>query len=276
MPSAMPSTRRDPVFEVLFDAPDLPTFDLPGRLRSAYGPFGLPERVLFANFVSSLDGAVALPAVPKASTLIGGRHPADRFVMALLRSVADAVLLGAGTYREHRGPWTAEKAEAATDLAELRAAIGATPTPALVVVTRSGDLGPPRDFAAGTVIVTTDRGRERLDAHRDAGAEVVVPGGDEPIDAAPLMALLRSRGLSRILTEGGPTLMGDLLRARVVDELFLTLSPVVLGSGPRGATTLAGGADLVAAPARAERLLSVRRSDGYLFVRYEMAKEVER
>src|SRR5438105_15662568 len=130
-------------FDVLFEADGLPRFDLPEALRSTYGEFGLPARCLVANFVSSLDGVVALPAVPKSSSAIGRGHPADRFVVALLRAAVDAVVVGAGTYRQHAGPWTAAKAhpDSAEAFAELRARLGLAPDPTLVIVTRSGNLG---------------------------------------------------------------------------------------------------------------------------------------
>ena len=86
--------------------------ELPARaVTAAYGgPFRLPERVVYANFVSSIDGVAAIAGVEMSSAAISGGAPADRFVMALLRAVADAVVVGAGTVREHGGPWTAEKA----------------------------------------------------------------------------------------------------------------------------------------------------------------------
>src|SRR5213078_165908 len=98
-------------FDVLFDAPGPRPFDLPEEIRRRYGEFGLGPDTVFANFVSSVDGAVALPGVEKSSQVIGGGSRADRFVVALLRAAADAVVVGAGTYRAHRGPWTAQTAQ---------------------------------------------------------------------------------------------------------------------------------------------------------------------
>src|SRR5919201_4219163 len=168
-----------PSFETLFDAPDLPAFDLPAELEALYGRFGLPEEVLVANFVSSIDGVVAIPEVAKASPVISGGHLADRFVVALLRASADAVLIGAGTYRAHGGPWTAERAlpELGEAFAELRTKLGLPSEPTLVVVTRSGSLGPMRPLLRGAIVATTTRARPTLEDHT-AGATVLELGED--------------------------------------------------------------------------------------------------
>src|ERR671930_1733876 len=156
-------------FEKLYEDAELPHLDLPDALESIYGSFGIAERTVFANFVSSLDGAVALPNVDKSSSVISGGHPADRFLVALLRAVADAVVIGAGTYRQHSGPWTADKAypDAGESWAELRKRLDAPPEPTFVVVTRSGSLGPPRTYLRGSLIVTTES-VHRLDPYREA------------------------------------------------------------------------------------------------------------
>lgn len=102
----------------------------------------LPERVLYANFVTSLDGIAAISDVPASSRAIGMGNPADGLLMALLRACADVVIIGAGTFREHKGPWTAEQAfpAVAKGLAELRRRLGLPPYPVLVVVSGSGRL----------------------------------------------------------------------------------------------------------------------------------------
>jgi riboflavin biosynthesis pyrimidine reductase len=259
-------------FDVLFEADHaFPQIELPRPLREIYGGLRLRTSGVLANFVSSLDGAVALPAVAKSSSLISGGHPADRFVVALLRAIADAVVIGAGTYRQHRGPWTAATAypDAGSSFAELRARLGSAPAPTLVVVTRSGDLGEPRPYLDGSLIVSVASSLERLEPFRAAGANVVALDDGGSIDPARLVELLVQRGYTRILTEGGPDLMGDLLRANLVDELFLTLSPMVVGGGDPPPATLTGGAELPA-PLPADHLLGARRADDYLFLRYAL------
>jgi riboflavin biosynthesis pyrimidine reductase len=226
--------------------------------------------VVVANFVSSVDGAVALPGVQKSSPLISAGQPADRFVMALLRATADAVVIGAGTYRAHRGPWTAATVgrDFEASFGALRERIGASrPEPTFVVVTRSGDLGEPRSILDGALIVCPSVNAGRLEPYREAGAEIAALDED-PVGGRTVVDLLDERGCKRILTEGGPELLGSWLQAGVVDELFLTVSPLLFGGGDPAPVTLAGRAGFDP-PLRAE-LLTVRRAGDYLFCRYSV------
>ena len=120
-------TALDVRLESVFEAGGAPDVPLPDEVTSTFGgSFWLPERVVYANFVSSIDGVAAIGGVEMSSAAISGGASADRFMMALLRAVADAVVVGAGTVREHGGPWTAEKAypPGAESFARLRADLG--------------------------------------------------------------------------------------------------------------------------------------------------------
>ncbi|MGH2649614.1 MAG: dihydrofolate reductase family protein [Actinomycetota bacterium] len=263
-------------FQTLFEVPGLPRFDLPEALEATYGRFGLPEHVVYANFVSSVDGIAAIPNVARSSALISGGNPADRFVVALLRAAADAVVIGAGTFRAHSGPWTAQKAypDAAAHFVEFRRRQGAAPEPMLVVVTGSGHLQGSGSKLWGAIVATTSQAADRAREQAGDAAEVVPVGETGPIEVRGLMGMLSARGFRRILTEGGPKLMGELLRAGAVDELFLTLSPVLVGgSRDHVRQTLAAGVDLLPAGPLAGRLTSVRSHGSYLFLRYELHPE---
>src|SRR5438045_2440979 len=83
---------------------------------------------------------------------------------------------------------------------------GLAPTPTLVIVTRSGNLGPPRSYLDGPLIVTSLDALDRLGPHAEAGAELVAPGSEGTIDPRVIVGLLRDRGCPRVLTEGGPGL----------------------------------------------------------------------
>lgn len=264
-----------PEFQPLFASPGLPRFDLPEAVARAYGDFGLSARVVYANFVSSLDGIVAIPGVARSSATISRGNPADRFVVALLRASADAVVIGAGTFRAHEGPWTPENAypEAPRGLTELRRRLGLDGQPTLVVVTASGDLGGSRSKLDDAVVLTTSEGAGRLTDDVASGAEIVELDATGPIEMTKAIGWLSEHGYGRILTEGGPKLMGDALKARVVDELFLTVSPMIAGGGesqPR--PTLANGVDLLSDEPLLGRLLSLHRNDAYLFLRYALVK----
>ncbi len=95
---------------LLFERDDCQGLGLPDELQRLYGgDLSLPEESLFANFVSTIDGVVAIPALERSNALIAGGDPADRFVMGLLRAAADAVLLGGGTLNASpKGRWRAD------------------------------------------------------------------------------------------------------------------------------------------------------------------------
>lgn len=263
-----------PLQTLLGHAPD----DLPIPLLEQYGGgLGLPPSSVYANFVASVDGIVAIGDIPASSTVIGGRDQGDRFVMALLRAAADVVLIGAETFREHRGPWAARATSpgAADAFAELRRAEGRSPDPVLAVVTASGRVEPKEGRGSqDTIAITTHRGADVIE-RSDAGlSDVVVVGEGESLDGAGIVGALRGRGLERVLTEGGPTLMAPLLDAGVVDELFLTVSPVLAGGGDRFGerSPFTPGIQLLPDRGVSGSLWSVKRRNDYLFLRYRLGE----
>jgi riboflavin biosynthesis pyrimidine reductase len=253
----------------LYDEAESNRIDLPGALEAAYGgAFGLPERTVYANFVASIDGVAAIAGVEMSSAAISGAEPADRFVMALLRSAADAVVVGSGTLREHGGPWTAERAfpDGADLFRRTRAETARNEAPTLVVVTGSGELRPDHPALGAAAVVTTSAGARTIAERGIRAGEVIDLGeADEP-DPKAVIDALRERGHQRILTEGGPSLMGSMLEAAVVDQLFLTISPKLVGGGP-GRPPLSDQTDLLDVGSSAH-LMGVRRSGDYLFLRY--------
>ena len=261
----------DPPIELLFGATG--AGDLPDRLAESYGSgLHLPERVVFANFVTSIDGIVAIGELGPSSSVISGRDQGDRFVMALLRAAADVVLVGAGTFRDHGGPWTAAASfpDGEPAFAELRRREGRSQEPALAVVTASGSIEPKeRRSLDGVLVLTTEKGGEAL---KGSGADLLVLGGRDELDGARIVEGLRDRSFRRILTEGGPRLMAQLVEARVVEELFLTVSPLLAGEGDRTGerATLAPGIELLPNDGRLAELRSARRRGSHLFLRYRL------
>ena len=258
--------------ELLYEPAGLPAFDLPDPLAALYpGSLGFAPPCVFANFVETIDGVVAIPTVEQSNKLIAAGSAADRFVMGLLRACADAVAIGAGTLAASPGGvWTPKQAypDAAARYAELRAALGLAAEPEIAVLSASGGLDPGHPvFEAGALVLTTDVG-QRLLGDRLPGASTVVslgPGGE--IDPTAAVGALRARGHRLLLHEGGPHVIGSFFRAGAVDELFLTISPLLTGRtllDPRLA--LVEGADLL--PGLRTRLLGVRRDTDHLFVRY--------
>jgi riboflavin biosynthesis pyrimidine reductase len=260
--------------ELLWETPGLPAFDLPEELVELYGgPFGLAEPQVIANFVSTLDGVVAIPSVPGSNKLIAAGSAADRFVMGLLRACADVVVIGSGTFAASPGSvWSAGSASpaAADALADLRARLGRPPELQVVVLTRSGHVDTARPaFEAGAIAVTTDAGAEKL-AGRLPAEQILSVGSD--LDPAAALKALADRGHLLVLHEGGPTAIGPFLEERLVNELFLTVSPRLTGriaSDPRLA--LVEGSDLLPGGPLEAHLLSVRRDADHLFLRYELS-----
>jgi riboflavin biosynthesis pyrimidine reductase len=268
-----PEPDRDVVLSTLFERPGLPAFDLPEELRRRYdGPIGFASPVVYANFVSTLDGVVAMGAdVPPS--IISGKSPADRFVMGLLRACADAVVVGAGTLRaEPKHLWTPERIDPGRTPAhrELRARLGRDPDgPALYLLTESGAVDPGLPaFQRGATVITTVLGASRLEGRLPSASRAVAVRS-ETVTTLAALDLVRADGHGVILTEGGPTILGQFVRAALVDELFLTLSPRVAGHGP-GALRLGfvEGFAFEADRLPAADLLSVRRHGSHLFLRY--------
>src|SRR5262245_57239029 len=201
--------------ELDFELPGLPGFPLPDELTRLYGgTLGFHEPCVFANFVQSVDGVTAIPSVPQSNKLIAGGSASDRFVMGLLRACADAVVVGSGTLTASPGGrWTPEQAfpAAAEAFAELRAQLGLAPLPELVVLTARGSLDPGHPALAGALVLTTDAAAHGLREQLPADAEIVAVG--PALDMSEAWKLLRSRGAARILSEGGPHVLGSQVAA---------------------------------------------------------------
>jgi len=227
---------------------------------------------VYSNFVASIDGVVALGDGKSAGSLISAKAASDRFLMALLRACADAVLIGGGTLAATPGHhWTA--AHVAPNMAEsfaaLRRSLGRTPDPRLVVMTAHGGVDVKHvAMKGGATVVTGEAGAKKLEGRLPEGCEVVVAGNGEGVDVRRALGELRSRGFNVVLTEGGPTVMGLLLRAQVLDEMFLTVSPVLAGRDKEPRPGMIAGVDLLPSAGVWSRLLSARRHRDYLFLRY--------
>jgi len=254
--------------ELLWEADGLPAFDLPAELTALYpGTLGFDETRLYANFVATIDGAVAIPAVPQSNRLIAAGSADDRFVMGLLRACADAVVIGSGTLAASPGGfWTAKQAypDAAGAYDDLRRDLGLSAAPEVVILSASGSIDPAhRVVEAGALVLTSDAGAARLGDR----AKTVALGTGSELDPAAVVSALRARGHRRLLHEGGPHAIGSFLQAGAVDELFLTISPLLVGK-PETRLGLVEDADLL--PGLNTRLLGVRRGGDHVFLRYEI------
>jgi riboflavin biosynthesis pyrimidine reductase len=263
--------------ELLWEVDGLPAFDLPEELERLYGGrFGLARPLLYANFVETLDGIVAIRSEPRSNRLVSGDSETDRFVMGLLRTAADCVLVGSGTL--HGSPkalWTPEKAHpgSAEAYAELRQRLGLAAEPMLAVMTASGAVDPGHPaFEQGAVMLTTRAGADRCRRQLPGAVEVVTLAGETAVDPAEAVAALSERGYRAICSEAGPHVFGSLLAAGLVDELFLTVSPVLAGRSELGQRLgLVEAEELLPARREPVRLLSARRDGSHLFLRYGLS-----
>lgn len=250
---------------------------LPAALRRIYGSdLSLGSQVLYANFVSSLDGVVAVKNISSSNSLISAKSVADRFLIGLLRALADAVLVGAGTLRATPGHrWTAQHVypPLADEFALLRRRLRRDADPRLVVLTSSGDLDPSHPaLQAGTLVLTTEEGARRAAGRLPGTCQVRSMSRRKRVDVAGALEMLRAEGYAAILSEAGPLVMGQLVRGRLVDDLFLTLSPVLAGRRRGdGSKSLAEGVQLLPDQPAWMRLVDVRRQDSHLFLRYQRA-----
>jgi riboflavin biosynthesis pyrimidine reductase len=267
-----------PDFEVLSDAAT-------GELLAAESVYGRPLRFpasprpyVIANFVASIDGVASLGLTDGTdSTTLSGSSRADRYLMGLLRASADAIVIGAGNLQATPGhQWTPVSVAGEKDAAAIKAyrveRTGAAEPPPLVVVSSSGDL--PAHVAldqpaASVMIVTSEQGASRVRSAHPLASVIEAGDGTEITGAGIVAAVTRALGPGLLLCEGGPSLFGSLLADRVVNELFLTVSPRIAG---RDHDQLRPGVvDGWAAPPAAlprAAIDSVRRSGDHLFLRY--------
>jgi riboflavin biosynthesis pyrimidine reductase len=264
---------------------DLP---LPPELSALYGRLSLPVRegrpCVIGNFVTTLDGVASLsdPGRPGGGQ-ISGSNPHDRMVMGLLRSVADAVIVGAGTLRSVPNHlWTADHIYPALSgpYGQLRSALGKSGPPLNVIVTARGEVDAALPvFGSGKVpvmVVSTPEGARRL---RERGlppsVRIEEAGGTDALGAKAILDTVRRVLHGKIvLVEGGPMLMGEFFEAKRLDELFLTLAPQVAG---RDASVERPGfvAGKRFGPERPlwGSLAGVKRAGSFLFLRYAFETE---
>lgn len=260
--------------EVLKEADDQGPGEMPAALSELYGGrLALRPPVVFANFVSSLDGVVRIPGTGKVGRVLSDDSQGDRFVMGLLRACADAVLIGAGTLRASpSSTWTPEQAfpEQAAAFQELRLLRGLSPSPRVVVASARGELNPEHPGLRGALIVTGDSGADRLPEKLDAEV-LIVPEGASGLDLRAMLGQLVRRGLPAILSEAGPSLTEGLVAQGLLSELFLTLSPLLAGwPAGGGRSGLVGQTELLPHRRVGGELVSARRQGSHLFLRYRL------
>ncbi|MDM4143137.1 MULTISPECIES: pyrimidine reductase family protein [Mycobacterium] len=228
--------------------------------------YGYPEHDrtwVRANFITSVDGGATTGG---SSGAMGGAG--DRLIFNLLRELADVIVVGAGTVRieGYSG------AQLSVTQRQHRQARGQSEVPQLAIVTGSGHLN--RDMAVFTrtevqpLVLTCAAAAEQTRRALSGLCEVLECSGRDPekVDEAALLAALGARGMRRILTEGGPTLLDSLIRRDLLDELCLTIAPCLVGGhAPR----IASGSGQLLTRMRCAHVLT--DDAGYLYTRYVKA-----
>ncbi|MEU4228128.1 pyrimidine reductase family protein [Nonomuraea sp. NPDC026600] len=221
-------------------------------IEQAYAcPAGRPW--LRLNMVASADGAAWLKGLSGGLSSEG-----DRRIFRVLRGMSDVVMAGAATVRTE-GYGAVKPRESWQTLRE-----GRPPAPPIAVVSRrlDLDLGSPlfTEAVSRTIVITCEAAPAERRADASRVADVVVAGGDL-VDMSVAVRELHERGLTRILCEGGPRLNGQLAAADLIDELCLSISPLLVGGG--AARILNGEASQVEL-----RLSQVLEEEGVLFCKY--------
>ena len=238
-----------------------PVDDADGRVADFYAyPDGLQSCWVRGNMIASVDGGAT--ADGKTGDLGGA---GDRAVFKLMRHAADVILVGAATVR------TENYSGAQVPVAErnARQQRGQAEVPPIAVLTRSGNLDPETRFFTRTevppLIFTSADAAGQTRKRLGSAAEVIDAAGPESDDVDPAMVLtaLAERGLFRVLSEGGPMILGQLIGAGLLDELCLTVAPFLVGGA---AARIATGPGEVLTRMRPAHLLS--DDDGYLYARY--------
>lgn len=235
-----------------------------------------PVPYVYANFVASVDGVVSYGIPGRAGGGTISRNDAgDRFVMGLLRTLADAVIVGSSTLRE-AGPkavWDPGAYAAGAEFRRWRQLHGMPPLPLLVVVSASGRV--PTHYAAlsrpdaRALVITSRQGAARL-PHRVPVRVLATQQKRVPVRA--ILELLRQEyGVRRLLHEGGPSLLGEFVRAGALQELFLSVAPSLAGRDANAQRPgLITGTAFSPAQAPQLRLLSFQARDSMLFLRYRV------
>jgi len=220
-------------------------------------PSAVDRPALRLNMIVSVDGGTSWNGV---SGGLGG--PADKALFAIMRTLPDVVLVASGTMRaEHYGP-----AVLPADVQDTRRARKQRPVPPVAVVSQRCDFDWDSEFftaATERPIIITVASADAAKLARAQDVAEVILAGDDTVDLRVAVGELGARGVHQILAEGGPTLNGALASAGLLDELCVSLAPL-LASGD--AKRIIAGSAL--AQLDRVRLRSILEEDDYLFLRY--------
>ena len=231
------------------------------RLTDVYAyPDAVASSWVRGNMIASLDGGATTDGT---SGGLGG--PGDRAVFAVMRQLADVVLVGAGTVRAENY----SGAQFSPAQRQARQRRGQAEVPPIAVLTNSAMLDHDAKLFTRTevppLILTCTDAVSDATGRLGSVAEIIDASGPRPdrADAAAALKALADRGLLRLLVEGGPGILGLLIEHDLLDELCMTVAPVLVGGA---AQRIATGPGQVHAQMRRGHLLTDEA--GYLYTRY--------
>ncbi len=273
--------------ETLFEADQGEALPLSGKLADVLAPLrlttmGQPHAPsIIGNMVSTLDGVVALNSAGHMSGGdISGFNLYDQIMVGTLRALADAVIVGAETFRvESVHVLTPEDIapDFAAEYRQLRGALGKTGELLNVIVSARGELNlarPPfQQKQIPILVITTNQGLRRLrEQSWPAWLQVEAVEGDNTIAAQTIVqTVCRVSPGKLLLVEGGPRLMSAFIAERCLHELFLTLAPQIAGRDNTSERPgIVKGQLFAPQDPRWQRLVSVKRAESHLFLRYAL------
>jgi riboflavin biosynthesis pyrimidine reductase len=214
---------------------------------------------LLANMISSLDGATHVNGL---SGELGSA--ADRRTFQAIRAIADVILVAAGTARsEHYHPITTTP-----EVTAARASRGQTDRPRLAILTRHIDLDLDDELFTAPqppIVLTTDLAPAGRLRHAEARTDVISFRGDR-VEVADALRALGEFGAKVVLSEGGPTLIGQLAAQDLLDEMCLTVSPAIVGGDAARVT------DVATSMLHRFELAHALEEDGMLLLRYRRSR----
>ena len=242
------------------DGPFDPTVAVAAEHRRQPGRGATDRPWVMTNMIASADGATAIDGVSGA---LGG--PADKAMFKAIRGVADAIIVGASTVRQER---YRPPSGGSPDQRAERQAQGRPARPLIVVITASLSLDPALPLFVDAdgyrpLIITVETAPAERRAALTRVADVVTAGEDQ-VDLHLALDEIAARGLGAVLSEGGPSLNGQLIAGDLIDEWNLTIAPILAGGTSKRPAT---GQDLLP-PGLAMALDRVWHQDDLLFCRW--------
>lgn len=249
-------------------------------LTNIYGDLFLPydgtKTYVVANFVSSIDGSISLETKgPATVSQISDKNPNDRFLMGLLRALADMIVVAEGTFSASNPlTYDAIYPPYITEYHVLREKLGLRKDHAPIVVVSKGNLEGSHNLfliPGNVIILTNASGAEKLKTKNiPSHVKIMIGEGEGRLPPSEVLRLLNQiKPNPLVLVEGGPNFFGEFLKQNLINELFLTVAPKIFGrSKDKPRLGLVEGIVFNEHPRQCD-LVSIKQAGNFLFLRYK-------